>query len=54
VTDEWAHKIATGKVSPAEDVTDIADEEPRDYGVDASAVLAAMRGDEPSSAPTDA
>ncbi len=45
-TDPWADRIASGKVIPAEDDTDIADEIPGDYEVDASAVLAAMRADE--------
>ena len=45
-TDPWADMIATGKVTLAEDDTDIADEPPRDYDVDASAVLAEMRADE--------
>lgn len=45
-TDAWADMIASGMVTPAEDDTDIADETPGDYDVDASAVLAAMRADE--------
>lgn len=45
-TDAWADRIASGKVMPAEDDTDIADEMPGDYDVDASAVLAAMRAGE--------
>ena len=45
-TDGWADMIASGKVTPAEDGTDIADEIPGEYDVDASAVLAAMRADE--------
>lgn len=44
--DSWADKIATGKVTPAEDDTDVADEMPGDYDVDASAVLTSMRADE--------
>jgi prevent-host-death family protein len=44
--DPWADMIATGKVTPAEDDMDVADELPGDYDVDASAVLAEMRADE--------
>ena len=44
--DTWADKIASGEVSPAQDDTDIADEAPGDYDVDASAELAAARADE--------
>ena len=44
--DTWADLVAAGRVTPAEDDTDIADEAPRDYDVDASATLAAMRDDE--------
>ena len=44
--DAWSEMIATGRVTPAEDDTDVADEAPGDYSVDASAVLARMRGDE--------
>jgi prevent-host-death family protein len=44
--DPWADMIATGKVTPAEDDMDLADEPPGDYDVDASAVLAEMRTDE--------
>ncbi len=45
-TDAWADRIASGTVTPAEDVSDVADEMPGDYDVDASAVLAAMRSDD--------
>jgi len=45
-SDTWADMIASGKVMPAEDDTDIADERPGDYDVDASAVLAALRAEE--------
>jgi len=38
--------VASGKVTPAEDDTDVADEPPGEYDVDASAVLAAMRAEE--------
>ncbi len=44
--DAWADMIASGRVTPAEDDTDVADEMPADYDVDASGVLAAMRSDE--------
>ena len=43
VADAWADMIASGKVTPAEHDDDIADEVPRDYDVDASAALAALR-----------
>lgn len=45
-TDAWADLIAAGKVTLAEDDTDITDEKPGDYDIDASAALAAMRADE--------
>lgn len=45
-TDTWEDMVASGKVTPAEDPTDVADELPGDYDVDASAVLAAMRAEE--------
>lgn len=38
--------IASGRVTPAEDDTDVADEAPGVYDVDASAALAEMRADE--------
>lgn len=41
--DEWSELIASGRVSPPVEDGDIAQERPGDYGVDASAVLAAMR-----------
>ena len=44
--DAWADMIASGRVTPAEDGTDVADEAPGKYDVDASAVLAEMRADE--------
>ena len=44
--DAWAGMIASGRVAPAEDGTDVADEAPGKYDVDASAVLAEMRADE--------
>lgn len=45
-TDAWADLIVSGRVTPAEDGTDVADEAPGNYDVDASAVLATMRADE--------
>lgn len=45
-TDDWADMMASGKVTPAEDDADVADEKPGEYAVDASAVLAALRADE--------
>ena len=44
--DAWADMIASGKVTPAEDASDIADEPPGEYEVEPSAVLAAMRAEE--------
>ena len=45
-SDAWADMIASGQVTPAEDSTDVGDEAPGKYDVDASAVLAEMRADE--------
>lgn len=45
-SDAWADMIASGRVTPADDGTDVADELPGKYDVDASAVLAEMRADE--------
>ena len=45
-SDVWADMIASGRVTPAEDGADVADEVPGKYDVDASAVLAEMRSDE--------
>jgi prevent-host-death family protein len=47
ITDPWADMVASGRVTPAEDDTYIADESPGDYDVEASNVLAAMRAEEP-------
>lgn len=44
--DTWSDMIAARKVVLATDDTDIADEAPADYGIDASSALAAMRADE--------
>ncbi len=45
-SDVWADMIASGRVTLAEDDTDVADEAPVNYDVDATAVLAEMRADE--------
>ncbi len=45
-SDAWADMIASGRVTPAEDGSDVADEPPANFAVDASAVLAEMRADE--------
>jgi prevent-host-death family protein len=44
--DQWLDLIAAGRVTSAIDSTDIADEAPGSYDVDASAALAAIRADE--------
>ncbi len=44
--DGWTGLISSGRVTAATDEADIAEERPRDHGVDASAVLAALRADE--------
>ena len=44
--DQWRDLIAAGRVTPATDSTDVADEAPGRYEVDASAALAAIRADE--------
>jgi len=46
LADHWADMIASGKVTSADDPTDIAEESPADYGIAAGATLAAMRADE--------
>ncbi len=45
-SDAWADMVASGRITPAEDATDVVDEAPGSYDVDASAVLAEMRADE--------
>jgi prevent-host-death family protein len=45
-TEAWEDMVASGRVTPAEDVTDVADEAPGDYEVEPSAILAAMRAEE--------
>ena len=42
----WADLVSSGRVTPAEDVTDVADEPPGEYEVEPSRVLAAMRAEE--------
>lgn len=46
VADTWADMVASGRITRADDDTDIADERPVDYGLDASAVLSRMRAQE--------
>lgn len=45
-TDAWDDLVASGRVSPAEDDADVADEAARNYGVAASERLAALRAEE--------
>ncbi|MGQ0743433.1 MAG: type II toxin-antitoxin system Phd/YefM family antitoxin [Acidimicrobiales bacterium] len=45
-SDAWAGMVASGRVTPAADGTDVTDEAPGEYDVDASAVLAEMRANE--------
>lgn len=45
-TNAWADMVTSGKVTPAEDDSDVTDEVPGDYDVDASNVLAELRADE--------
>jgi prevent-host-death family protein len=45
-TDLWEDLLTTGRVSPAEDPVDVADEAPGNYRARASAALAAMRAEE--------
>lgn len=45
-SDAWADMVASGRVTPAEDGTDVADEAPARYDVDASTILADMRAGE--------
>ncbi len=44
--DRWQNLVASGQVVPAAIEGDVVDEGPEDYGIDASAQLAAMREDE--------
>ncbi len=43
---DWEDLIASHHVTPPLDQADVVDEEPADYGVDASAVLRSMRESE--------
>jgi prevent-host-death family protein len=45
-SDAWDDMVASGQVTLSADDTDVATEDPADYDVEASAVLAAMRADE--------
>ena len=45
-TDAWEDMVASGRVTLAEDVTDVAEEAPSDYEVEPSAILDAMRAEE--------
>lgn len=45
-TDIWADLVASGKLTLADDGSDLLDEPPGDYDVAASATLAAMRDSE--------
>lgn len=42
-TDTWTDMVASHKVTLAEDQTDLVEEPPADYDVDASSTLATMR-----------
>jgi prevent-host-death family protein len=42
----WDELVASGRVWPPEDDTDLLDEEPEDFGIDASGNLARLREDE--------
>ena len=44
--DRWLDLVAAGQVVPASIEGNLVDEAPDDYGIDASAQLAAMRDDE--------
>ena len=44
--DRWQNLVASGQVIPAALEGDLVDDAPGDYGIDASARLAAMREDE--------
>ena len=39
----WDALLATNRVSQPEDATDLVDEDPKDYGLDASSTLLALR-----------
>jgi prevent-host-death family protein len=42
-SDFWTDMVARGKVTLADDHTDLVDEPPEEYAIDASAALAAIR-----------
>jgi prevent-host-death family protein len=44
--DAWAGMLASGRVTPAEDAIDIAEEPPGHYAVEPSVALTAMRAEE--------
>lgn len=44
--DHWQRLVASGQVLAATGEGDVVDDEPGDYGIDASARLAAMRAEE--------
>ncbi len=44
--DAYSDLVASGRVEVAGEATDIAEEAPADYGVDASATLDALRSDD--------
>ncbi|MDQ3947469.1 MAG: prevent-host-death family protein [Actinomycetota bacterium] len=44
--DPWAELLASGRVQPPDDDTDLLAESPEDFGVDASRQLARQRQDE--------
>jgi prevent-host-death family protein len=46
VSDGWEAMVTAGRVTQANDDTDVVDEAPADYHVDASSVLASMRESE--------
>jgi prevent-host-death family protein len=45
-TDPWEDLLTSGRVSPAEDPADVADEAPGHYQAQASEALVAMRAEE--------
>lgn len=45
-SDPWEDLLASGRVMTPQEASDVLDEPPRDYGVDASAELDALRENE--------
>jgi prevent-host-death family protein len=45
-SDAWDDLVTSGRVSPAEDAADVADEAPGNYDIAASDTLVAMRAEE--------